>query len=160
MRSADEWFEAYGESHQHPTNKLIHWICIPPIVFVTLGLLWLVPIPGLGGLMPEGYGSWANLSSLTMIGVLFGFYLRLSLSIAAFMVAFVSLCLWGILTIEASEASLGVVCGVVFVVAWIGQFIGHAIEGKKPSFFEDLQFLFVGPAWLVHFIYKRLGIPY
>ena len=53
MRTADEWFEAYGESHQNPINKAIHWVCVPVIVFATLGLLWLVPMPGLGGLLGE-----------------------------------------------------------------------------------------------------------
>jgi uncharacterized membrane protein YGL010W len=52
-------------------------------------------------------------------------------------------------------ASLG-----IFFVAWVGQFIGHKIEGKKPSFLEDLQFLLIGPAWLLHFIFKRLGVRY
>ena len=49
---------------------------------------------------------------------------------------------------------------IIFVIAWIGQFIGHKIEGKKPSFFEDIQFLLIGPAWLLSFIYNKLGIKY
>jgi uncharacterized membrane protein YGL010W len=49
---------------------------------------------------------------------------------------------------------------VVFVIAWIGQFIGHSIEGKRPSFFKDLQFLLIGPLWLLSFVYRRLGIRY
>ena len=49
---------------------------------------------------------------------------------------------------------------IIFVIAWIGQFIGHKIEGKKPSFIEDLQFLLIGPAWLLSFIYKKIGIKY
>jgi uncharacterized membrane protein YGL010W len=49
---------------------------------------------------------------------------------------------------------------VVFVLAWIGQFIGHMVEGRKPSFFEDLGFLLVGPAWLLSFVYQRAGIRY
>jgi uncharacterized membrane protein YGL010W len=48
---------------------------------------------------------------------------------------------------------------VVFVVAWVGQFVGHRIEGRKPSFLEDLQFLLVGPAWLLHFVYRGIGVP-
>jgi uncharacterized membrane protein YGL010W len=48
----------------------------------------------------------------------------------------------------------------VFVVAWIVQFYGHKIEGKKPSFLKDVQFLMIGPAWLMHFIYKKIGIGY
>jgi uncharacterized membrane protein YGL010W len=48
----------------------------------------------------------------------------------------------------------------VFVLAWIVQFYGHKIEGKKPSFLKDVQFLMIGPAWLMHFIYKKIGISY
>jgi uncharacterized membrane protein YGL010W len=49
---------------------------------------------------------------------------------------------------------------VVFVLAWIGQFVGHRIEGKKPSFFEDLRFLLIGPLFVLGFLYRRLGISY
>jgi uncharacterized membrane protein YGL010W len=52
------------------------------------------------------------------------------------------------------------VCLALFIVAWIFQFIGHKIEGKKPSFFKDLQFLLIGPAWLLSFIYQKVGIRY
>jgi len=48
----------------------------------------------------------------------------------------------------------------IFLVAWVGQFYGHRIEGKKPSFLKDLQFLMIGPAWLLHFIYRKAGIRY
>jgi uncharacterized membrane protein YGL010W len=46
---------------------------------------------------------------------------------------------------------------VVFVVAWVFQFIGHRIEGKKPSFFEDLQYLWVGPLFVLSKLFERLG---
>ncbi len=48
----------------------------------------------------------------------------------------------------------------VFAGAWVGQFVGHKIEGKKPSFLKDVQFLLIGPAWLLSFVYKKLGIAY
>jgi uncharacterized membrane protein YGL010W len=38
----------------------------------------------------------------------------------------------------------------LFVVGWIFQFIGHAYEGKRPEFFNDLRFLFVGVRWWLH----------
>jgi len=31
MKTIEEWFEEYGESHQNKTNKIIHWICVPTI---------------------------------------------------------------------------------------------------------------------------------
>jgi uncharacterized membrane protein YGL010W len=61
---------------------------------------------------------------------------------------------------QSQIAPLWLVSAIVFVVAWIGQFYGHKVEGKKPSFLKDIQFLLIGPAWLLHFIYRRLGIPY
>jgi uncharacterized membrane protein YGL010W len=48
----------------------------------------------------------------------------------------------------------------IFVVAWIGQFIGHHIEGKRPSFFKDVQFLMIGPLWLMAAAYRRAGLRY
>ena len=59
-----------------------------------------------------------------------------------------------------TETNSWIVFLSVFVLSWIFQFIGHKIEGKKPSFLKDLQFLLVGPAWLLHFILKKLGIRY
>ena len=49
---------------------------------------------------------------------------------------------------------------IVFIFAWILQFLGHKIEGKKPSFFKDIQFLLIGPAWLLAFIYNSFKIKY
>ena len=64
---------------------------------------------------------------------------------------------WLIQTIDLPMWQISV---MIFIPAWIGQFIGHKIEGRKPSFFKDLQFLLIGPAWLLSFIYKKLGIRY
>jgi uncharacterized membrane protein YGL010W len=36
---------------------------------------------------------------------------------------------------------------VLFVVGWVLQFVGHAVEGKPPEFFKDWRFLFVGLSW-------------
>jgi uncharacterized membrane protein YGL010W len=60
----------------------------------------------------------------------------------------------------AGGPALWLVCLGVFVIAWAGQFIGHKVEGKKPSFIDDLKFLLIGPIWLLHFILNRLSIRY
>ena len=61
--------------------------------------------------------------------------------------------------IEIIDPSIWKLSMLIFILGWIGQFIGHKIEGQKPSFFEDIQFLLIGPAWLLSFIYKKLGVP-
>ena len=74
---------------------------------------------------------------------------------------FAALCLFAVnLIARTINAPLWVISLIIFFVAWVGQFYGHKVEGKKPSFLKDIQFLLIGPAWLMHFIYKRLGIPY
>ena len=154
MRTMQDWLEEYGDSHRNPTNKTIHWICVPAILFSVLGLLWLVPVPQFAA----SAGPWLNWATLLM-ALAFVYYLVLSPALAAGMVM-IALAMFGL--IRVLEASLGTPVWMlfvgIFVLAWIGQFIGHMIEGKKPSFFKDLQFLLIGPAWLLADLYGHLGI--
>lgn len=159
MKSIDSWFADYGQSHQNPTNKLIHWVCVPVIFFSILALLASIPADYLKDLFPVSYRPYAHWGTvLVALGLLF--YLRLSLGMALGVLAFSALCLEGIVQLDQAPWPLWSVALLLFVVAWIGQFIGHNIEGKKPSFLKDLQFLLIGPAWLLGFIYRKLGIPY
>ena len=153
MKTAETWFEEYGDSHQNPTNKLIHWICVPTIFFCTVGLLWAIP--------SEYFGNpWLNWATIAAVVSLL-FYLRLSFTIFLGMLVVSGLSLWGSYLIGlAGTQVLAISCAAVFFIAWVGQFVGHKIEGKKPSFFQDLQFLLIGPAWLLHFLYKKVGVPY
>ena len=146
----DQWLAEYGESHRHPTNKMIHWVCVPLILFSVLALLWAAPFPAVH--------AWLNWATLLMTGAVV-YYLVLSpkhaLGMAVIAVALFALIAW----LEANVAvPLWAIALAVFVGAWIGQFVGHEIERKKPSFFKDLQFLLIGPAWLLDDAYKRLGL--
>lgn len=58
--------------------------------------------------------------------------------------------LTSIFAIEALHLPGLWIYSAIFVVAWIAQFYGHHVEGKKPSFFADLQFLMIGPLWLLY----------
>ena len=154
MRPAQSWLDEYGESHRNQTNKLIHWICVPLIVWSVVALIWSIPSP------LESTSPWLNWAVLTAIAAQL-WYIRmspkLSLGIGLFVLACLLICYW----IEATFTTpLWLIGIVVFVGAWIGQFIGHKIEGKKPSFFKDVQFLLIGPAWLMAFIYRRVGWDY
>ena len=161
MKSINDWLEEYGESHQNKTNKLIHWICVPLIFWSIIALLSFIPNDMLQFSNNEfisGLSHWGTILILT--GLLF--YLRLSFSIFLGMLFFSVGCLLDIYLGNKWLGSNFMLCssGTIFIIAWAGQFIGHKIEGKKPSFFNDLQFLLIGPAWLLSFIYKKLGIKY
>lgn len=153
-KTADQWFDEYGESHQNPTNKLIHWICVPSITASLTGLIWGIPIPPAFENVP--LLNWATL----LMAIAMIFYIRLSLSLAFGMLSFQAAVISVILLLEGQGYSIWRIAMIIFVVAWMGQFVGHKIEGKKPSFFKDLQFLLIGPAWLLGFIFRKFGIPY
>jgi uncharacterized membrane protein YGL010W len=160
-RPVDVLFDKYAESHQNGTNKLIHWICVPLIVFSLLGLVWAIPFPHLEFLGKfNGFLNWASF----LIAFSLYYYYILSPVLSFMMLWVVGLMSYGIVQLEYWEAAGGpaqwVSCLVIFVLAWAGQFVGHKIEGKKPSFLDDVKFLLIGPIWLLHFICKKIGIKY
>jgi len=160
MRKIHQLLDEYGESHQNGTNKAIHWICVPVIFFSIVGLLTEIKVPGFAAWLPAELTDFGTVAALVAFPVLL-YYLRLSANMFFGMLLWMVFCLWGNVWIEKNIAmDLWLFSLILFVVAWIGQFIGHKIEGAKPSFFKDLQFLLIGPAWLMSFIYGKLGFKY
>mgnify|MGYP001144077395 CR=1 FL=1 len=159
MKSIHTWLAEYGESHKNATNKTIHWICVPLIFFSVIALLAAIPANGLKNLFNPAWARYVHYGSVVLVlGLLF--YLRLSVVMFLGIAAFSAICLRGVIYLQMLDFPLWASSLVIFAVAWVGQFIGHNIEGKKPSFLKDIQFLLIGPAWLMAFIFKRLGIKY
>lgn len=152
MKSIEQWLFEYGESHQNETNKLIHWICVPSIFFSIAGLLYSIKLPFYTGPFQLNI-------AIPVMAVVIIYYAMLSKTIWIGMLFFALICLGLCHFIEMINlAPLWLCCLVVFTIAWIGQFYGHKVEGKKPSFLKDIQFLLIGPAWLMSFIYKKMGV--
>lgn len=154
MKTINEWLDEYGESHHDETNKTIHWICVPSIFFSITALLWCIKLP----LIIHGIN--INMAMVAIL-ILTIYYFSLSITIWIGMFFFGFFCLWLCYLLEEwNILPLWVLALIIFILAWIGQFYGHKIEGKKPSFLKDLQFLLIGPMWLMSFIYKNLGVKY
>lgn len=155
-KTADQWFADYGESHQDHTNEVIHWICVPLIFASVLGFVWSVPVPAAW----EHTLPWFNWGLVAM-ALASAFYVRLSPPLAAGLLFFMALCYAALAALEMFVPwPVWKTCAVIFVLAWIGQFIGHQLEGRRPSFFKDVAFLLIGPAWLMSFVYKKIGQRY
>ena len=156
------YFSRYAERHQHHTNVFIHWVFVPLIVFSILGLVWAIPVPYFGFLGKlNGYINFATFLILFAIV----YYLRLSFRLGLAMILTIWIFSAGIISLERlarlhNWPEMWQICLVIFVLAWAGQFIGHKIEGKKPSFLEDLQFLLIGPIWLWAKFFWKLGWRY
>ena len=152
MQTLQQLLDKYAESHQNKTNKIIHYFCVPAIFFSVIGLLMSIPsnlIKNLTGISDSLYANWGVVA---LIPVLL-FYIRLSLKMTFLILGFSILCILGNFQmnvfVELWKASV-----VIFVIAWIIQFYGHKIEGKKPSFLDDIKFLMIGPAWILDDIFK------
>jgi uncharacterized membrane protein YGL010W len=141
-RQIDRLLDQYSESHRNHTNELIHLVCVPLIVFSLLGLIW-----------------WIHpLAAVAASGAALAYYFQLSKPFALGMLA-MTLVMLGLLYAMPPLTVLPLSISI-FVLAWIGQFIGHQIEGKKPSFFDDLRFLLIGPLFVLGFLYRRLRVAY
>jgi len=154
MRSIHDWFESYGNDHRHPTNRAIHWVCVPAILWCVIALLWLIPVPV--GMLQQG--AWAVLAMFAA----YLFYHRLSRNMGWTMaLVFIALALItaGLRHLLGFHGLLWLAVAL-FVLAWVGQFVGHRIEGQRPSFLTDLAYLLIGPAWLAGKVMKRFGLDY
>ncbi|MGK0442644.1 MAG: YGL010W-like membrane protein [Pseudohongiellaceae bacterium] len=140
----------YSASHQNPSNQLIHSIAVPLIYISVLGLCWTIPLRFFDI-------SWFNMSTLATL-VTLAFYMTHSLSLALGMLTLSVFSVMLFLWLESQHISVAIISISIFFLAWIAQFIGHGIEGKKPSFFEDLRFLLIGPGWVIAKLYRRLHI--
>ena len=138
-RRVDQLITHYGESHQNPRNEVIHFIAIPLIMLSLVGILFALHPFAAYGFLAASMVYYARLSGVFLI----------------------SMVLWSALTV-AVVVAMGprvlVMSVAIFVGAWILQFIGHKIEGKKPSFFEDIQYLWVGPLFVLSKLFGKLGI--
>lgn len=142
MKTLDTWLELYGQSHQNKMNQRIHEVCVPLITWSLLGMLWSIPTPAvMGGLN----WSWVFviLASMFYVSLRNLKAIAVALSLVLPFMFFIQFYLFQKLGTNFLATWI-----VIFVLSWIGQFIGHKIEGKKPSFFQDLQFLLIGPIWV------------
>lgn len=153
-RDIDRYLGHYSEDHRNLTNQRIHLVCVPAIVWSVIALLWVIPVPAMIG-RP---GFWAGVA---MAAALI-FYWRQSrwLALGAFLMFFAFGLICEALYRGWGAGGLLWTAVAVFVIAWIGQFIGHKIEGRRPSFFTDLTYLLIGPLWTLSKLYRKFGLTY
>lgn len=154
MRPIDRYFASYADDHRNVANQAIHLVAVPAIAWSVVALLWCLP-PLITWFQN---GVWAGLAMFAA----WCFYNRLSrpLGLGMLGMLFVFGCLCRLLEAEIGLRALALLATGVFVLAWIAQFIGHRLEGRRPSFFTDLVYLLIGPAWVMGKLYQRLGLRY
>jgi uncharacterized membrane protein YGL010W len=150
-RRIDRWFAHYSDDHRNPANQRIHVFAVPAILWSVVAMLWCIPVHATW----FRTGLWAALAMFFAWMFYFRNSRRLGYGMLAVFVAMAWLTRWLHDTLGGRQLlSLAI---AVFVVAWIAQFVGHKLEGRKPSFLTDLTYLMIGPAWVLAKLYRRLG---
>jgi uncharacterized membrane protein YGL010W len=150
---ATQLLAAYSADHQHPFNRLMHSICVPLIFVSLVAMLWSIPLP----VTRAADAGWVNFGTLALAGVTL-YYLRIAPRLGTGMLL-AALAIVPLVDLAASLPwPLWLTAIAVFVVGWTGQFIGHYVEGRRPSFFRDLRFLLIGPLWVLAKLYAAIGI--
>lgn len=129
----------YARHHQNPRNKLIHFICVPAIVFAVIGILVSI-----------NFGVTLIATAAAIL-----YYNRFGAKAALQMGAVLIVMLLAWVTLMPSHHLASIAVGI-FVLGWTGQFVGHILEGSKPSFLEDLQYLFIGPLYVIAELHQKL----
>ncbi|KAF1708945.1 hypothetical protein CSC70_12695 [Pseudoxanthomonas kalamensis DSM 18571] len=153
-RPIDRWFAHYSGDHRNDINQRIHVVAVPAILWSVVALLWCIPVFGTW----FRSGIWAALAMFAA----WAFYYRLSrpIGLAMLVVFFTMACSCRLLEASIGLGNLLWLAVGVFVVAWIAQFIGHKIEGRKPSFFTDIVYLLIGPIWVLAKFFRKMEWKY
>jgi uncharacterized membrane protein YGL010W len=155
MNVAEHWLDTYGADHTHRINRLLHGLCIPLSVLSIVGLLWSLPVPERFRQSPSLL-NWGTLFLMASIVYYFVLSLRLALGLLPFMLLVIVVVNW----LQGFSTPLWVISIVLLLVASVGFFVGHAVEGHRGSVLRDLHYLMIGPPWLLAWLYRRLRLPY
>ena len=155
MNETDGWLRRYEETHSDLTNPVVYWAAVPMVVLGTVGLLWSLPIPDafyeISPLMNWG-------TAFLMAAAVYYFIISVSLAIGMlpFVIGVAGINMW----LDGSDFSLLRVSIVLLLAGIIGLWLGHRNQGGIRPVLDDLQFMMIGPAWLLSVLYKRIGIPF
>jgi len=151
MTSLKDQLASYGAYHRDPRNKLTHFMGVPLVTFsIFLVLSWFRFVAA-----PE----WPLTGASLFFLVVFLYYLRLDWSVALLQAPF-NILLLGL----ADRAALlpfgqsALVFGVAFVLGWIIQLTGHAIEGRRPALADNLLQIFNAPLFLAAEVLFLFGL--
>ena len=131
--------ESYEKNHQNPINEAIHIIAIPLIMFSILGMTAAFDI----------------FLEYILVGIVIFYYLKLSKIAALLMLVWLLIYLGLVVLLKPYIIEISI---LLFAFGWILQFLGHFIEGKRPSFFEDLRYFLIGPLFVVQKVISKFGI--
>lgn len=142
----------YGSSHRHPVNVAIHLLFVPVITTSIFLALMPVVLPLAGAKIPLAY---------LFAGVIFVYYLSLDVRSALALVPIAG----GLLLLARWAAAslpshwIWGLAATGFIGGYVAQFIGHAIEGRKPALVDNpVRGVLAAPLFMGVEISRMLGL--
>ena len=131
-------YDFYQSYHGNIINKLIHILCIPAIVWSTIILL-------------SDYKFRGNNVSALLLLFYSGYYFILNPTLAMVAVPLLFYCFFNALNFKWEYPDYKWRVWLVFISAWILQFIGHGVfEGNSPALMDSvLQAFLMAPLFVV-----------
>ena len=143
MKTLVEEMSVYAAYHRDATNKAIHFIFVPLIVWSAMGLLIQAGSWPLGSLE-------VTLAHVIAVALLI-YYLWLDLPLGIAMVFLFTFMLVTALQVDAALGSTAwMLFLAVFAGSWVAQLVGHkAFEHRKPALVDNLWQVFVAPIFVM-----------
>lgn len=154
MTSADTWLEAYGRGPARLDAGILMWVCVPLSIFGLTGLLWSVPVPEI--FSNAVVLNWGTVFLMATVVYYFIVSINLAFGALPFIVLDVAVVSW----LDSLASPLWPVSAAMLLSAAAAQLISERLRGRSISVLRDLQYIMLGPLWLLAAIYRRLGIPY
>lgn len=150
--SADEWLRKYADGEERISP--LRWVCVPATVVGLVGLFWALPVPEAFRASSPAL-NWGTVFLSAALVYYFMISIPLAVGALPFVVAVVATVAW----LDTLAAPFWPWSALLFGGAWAAQWLAVRRQTERPAF-RDLQFVMIGPLWLLAHVYRRLGIPY
>jgi uncharacterized membrane protein YGL010W len=153
--TVDEWADQFGRLRASAPSALSAWLGIPIVITALIGLLWAIPVPDI----LTDASPVINAATLFIMAS-FVYYCILSIPLAIggllFLISAAIPSAW----LDQTEQPLWPVAAGVFVIAFAWQLTETRRATGRLLVLRNLQYVMLGPIWLLRGLYRRAGLRY
>jgi uncharacterized membrane protein YGL010W len=162
-KNADErplitYFGQFDVTHKQRANRLLHFVCVPLMVFGILTLTWAFPFPQLGFLKAyNGYFNWAS-----FVIAFWVYYVLKQSPLLSYIMLFIMFAFsYLVMQLQNWDKSGGLPLiwtgTIIIALAALGQYLGSIKEGRA-SWQIDRKLFLIAPLWVLHQLMSRVGV--
>jgi uncharacterized membrane protein YGL010W len=153
--TVDDWADEFGRLRSSGPQAVAAWLGIPLVIASLLGLLWIAPAPTvLTDASPA-----INLATLFIMAA-FVYYCILSIRLALGGLVFLLAAATPSALLEHASVPTGLLAGAVFAASFAWQLLETRRATGRFEILRNLQYVMLGPIWLLRAVFRRAGVEY